>query len=525
MGFVSSLIGGAGGANGTGFAAPSSASIATPTTGTQVSNAYGASQTALQQQQAFLQAVQAQNGLNNQTNVYNQLQGVANGTGPNPAQAQLAQATGANVANQAALMAGQRGAGANVGLIARQSAQQGAATQQQAAGQAASMQAQQSLNALSGMGNLATSQANQLAQATGANTGATQSEQQTLLNAIAQQNNAQVGMQSNINSANATLGAAQMTAQNNLLGNIMGSVGSAALLGGGASAASGGAGAAGAAGVGGAGLMAGGAGDAVVSGGALDAVGSGLADAAPLLALAAKGGEVKGYDSGGVVGDQSPLQQSIQPVQPSQPTGPQSQVGKTLASQNWNLGSGKPDSSQTQGTGQIGSTIGKLIGKGIYSMFGPSQQAQQDPYGMGNRIGETTNETAQDIAELPNSPSDQKPVYSSNDDGEVLAPEQTDMAKGGKVPAMVSPGERYLSPEESKMAAKGANPMKLGEKIPGKPKVGGAQNNYANDTVPKTLEEGGLVLPRSVTQAKNPAKEAHKFVAAIMAKNGKIAKR
>lgn len=94
-------------------------------------------------------------GTQNQQNVFNQQQALADqfgqvaaGQGPNPAQAQLAQATGQNVQNQAALMAGQRGAGANAGLLARQIAQQGAATQQNAVGQAATLQAQQSLNAM-----------------------------------------------------------------------------------------------------------------------------------------------------------------------------------------------------------------------------------------------------------------------------------------------------------------------------------------------------------------------------------------
>jgi len=81
-----------------------------------------------------------------------QLQGIADGTGPNPAMAALNQRTGENVANQAALMAGQRGAGANIGMMARQAAQQGGNTQQQAVGQGATMQAQQSLNALGQIG-------------------------------------------------------------------------------------------------------------------------------------------------------------------------------------------------------------------------------------------------------------------------------------------------------------------------------------------------------------------------------------
>lgn len=87
-----------------------------------------------------------------QAGTLGQLQGIANGTGPNPAQAALNQATAQNVANQSAMMAGQRGAGSNVGLIARLAAQQGANTQQQAVGQSATMQAQQQLGALQQMG-------------------------------------------------------------------------------------------------------------------------------------------------------------------------------------------------------------------------------------------------------------------------------------------------------------------------------------------------------------------------------------
>jgi hypothetical protein len=95
----------------------------------------------------------------------------------------LAQQTGQNVANQAALMAGQRGSGANAGLLARQAAQQGANTQQQSAGQAATMQSQQQLNAINAlqgqqnsMANLATTQAGQQIGAT--NTAANLAQQQ-----------------------------------------------------------------------------------------------------------------------------------------------------------------------------------------------------------------------------------------------------------------------------------------------------------------------------------------------------------
>lgn len=92
-------------------------------------------------------------------------------------------------------------------------------------------------------------------------------------------------------------------------------------------------------------------------------------------------------------------------------------------------------------------------------------------------------------------------------------------ARGGNVPAMVSPGERYLPPSAVKKVVMGKDPMKVGEKIPGKPKVPG--NSYANDVVPKKLAAGGVVIPNSIMQSKNPAKGARDMVAAIIAKRGK----
>lgn len=102
----------------------------------------------------------------------------------------------------------------------------------------------------------------------------------------------------------------------------------------------------------------------------------------------------------------------------------------------------------------------------------------------------------------------------------------TPFAKGGAVPnSLVSPGERYLSPKAVKEVEQGKkSPMKAGEKIPGRAKVGGAVNSYANDFVPKTLQEGGIVLPRSVTKSKDPAREAHKFVKALLARQGGLGK-
>lgn len=230
MGAIGGLIGVGGGAGGTGFAGPGYADIQRGTNPEQLNTAYEQNQKALAQQQALLQALQGQNGIQNQSNVYNQLQGVVAGTGPNPAQAMLNNATGQNVANQAALMAGQRGAGANAGLIARQAAQQGGALQQNAVGQGAALQAQQALGALGQAGNLATGMVGQQMGQTNANTAAQQAEQQILQNANTAANNAAVGMQSNINQVGGQLAGQTMQGQQKLLGGGLNALGGAAGL-------------------------------------------------------------------------------------------------------------------------------------------------------------------------------------------------------------------------------------------------------------------------------------------------------
>jgi hypothetical protein len=157
------------------------------------------------QQQALLTALQTQQGLNNQSQVYGQLQGIANGTGPNPAQTMLNTATGTNVANQAALMAGQRGASSNPALIARQAAQTGAGIQQGAAGQAATLQANQSLNAINAAGNIANTQAANVVGQTNANAGTQlQNQGQVLQNNQALNSNlvANAGQANTVNSNN-----------------------------------------------------------------------------------------------------------------------------------------------------------------------------------------------------------------------------------------------------------------------------------------------------------------------------------
>lgn len=294
MGAIGGLIGTAGGVSGTGISGPGQAGVQNATTVDQAKDAYTGAQSGLASQQALLEALQGQNGVRKQVasydqgqNIMNQLnhsgivanqnaaiaaqkglaaqqqglaqqyQNVANGVGPNPAQAMLNQATGQNVANQAALMAGQRGAGANVGLMARQAAGAGANIQQQAVGQAATMQANQQLNALSGLGQaqqaiggtnqsvagiansqlaaqqaqqqaLAAQSANMTNQRAAATTGLSQgqqAEQAQVLGALQGQNNNAVGMQSNVNSANASMANTSMQGQQGLVGGLFNGVG------------------------------------------------------------------------------------------------------------------------------------------------------------------------------------------------------------------------------------------------------------------------------------------------------------
>lgn len=349
MGFAGSLFSGNNGAGWTAASAPL-INVATQQQGQQ---SYDQTQQALQQQQAFLQALQAQNGIQNQSSVFNQLQGVANGTGPNPAQAQLNNATGQNVANQAALMASQRGAGANAGLLARQAGQQGANTQQQAVGQGAALQAQQSMNALNQLGGIAGQQVNQQQQAVGNLNQFAQGNQQNVYNALGQQNNANVSNTASQNAANASIQNTIAGQQGQVLGGIAGGVGS------------------------------------LLSGGSLGSA----------VTAGVKGAVSKAH--GGMI----------------ESNGPKSAIARSLAN-------------------------------------------------------------------------------------------------GGKVPVVLSPGEKVISPEEAKKIASGDKKSAGGKIVPGQAKVKG--DSKVNDTVNDSLEPGSIVIPRSVMDSKDPKKHIAAFVKAHM---------
>lgn len=198
------------------------APIQAGTNAAQLNNAYTGAQGALNTQGEL--ATGLNNGLNQgnqvQQTLSNQYQQQVLGGGPNPALASLNQQTGNNIAQQAALAAGQRGGGANVGLLARENAQQGAATEQQAVGQAATMQAEQQLAAEQNLQNLS---ANQIAQGQGATQvldNAQQNEQNILQGANTAANNANVSQQSNINNVNAGISQANAGSNSNIISGI-----------------------------------------------------------------------------------------------------------------------------------------------------------------------------------------------------------------------------------------------------------------------------------------------------------------
>lgn len=224
MGAIGGLVGLGGGAAGSSFAGPAQAGTIGTTNSQEIGSAYNGSQQTLQQQQALLQAIQQQSGLANQSQTYNQLQGIANGTGPNPAQAQYQQNIQQLAQQQAGAISSTKGI--SPALQARLIEQQGSSAMQNAAGQGAANLANQQMGAINSAANIAGTQAsNQIGQ-TNANAQAQQAEQSQILGATAQANSTAAGQQANINSANAGLAQEQMKGQQGLVGGVINGVGS-----------------------------------------------------------------------------------------------------------------------------------------------------------------------------------------------------------------------------------------------------------------------------------------------------------
>jgi hypothetical protein len=436
-----------------GVAAP----IQQGTNASQLSTAYGGTQSGLTQQQSLVNAntTGVNQGLGTQNTLAQNLANEAAGQGPNPAQAALNQSTQANISQQAALAAGQRGAGANAGLLAAGNAQQGAATQQQAVGQAATLQAQQQLAAQQQQAALASTQVNQGANAiTGLNT-AQQNEQNILQNANTSANNAGVAMQGNINNVNAAVSEGNQQQAANTVGGI--TSGLSSVLGGGSSM---------------------------------------------LSSLFAAGGPVT--------------------APPPNPTPTPTPTPGPI----------DPDTAKSFSKGLLGYDEGGEVDEGDYTSSsassGPSIAAASAAPSGGANYGQDTNGgksggsggggggAAGLLALLAEGGYVEK--YLNRAKGGKVPP-----PAGKQVPAMVSPGERYLSPSDVKKVMAGkANPMQVGTTIPGKAVV--KDDSLKNDTVKKTLQAGGLVIPRHITEHPMAHEKALSFIHASMAKKGMVRK-
>lgn len=197
-----------GGGNNASFTAQS-APLIQPVTSDQVNQGTNAATQGVATYQDLVKLLSGQTnqGVQSQSNLTNALTNQANGIGPNPAQAALAQNTGQNIANQSALLAGQRGSNVNVGLEGRNIAMQGANIQQQAAGQAATLQAQQQLAAQQQLGQLAGTQIGQSLGAIGGLNQASLGNQGQLLGALQGYNTNQVSNTGNMNQTNEAMAA------------------------------------------------------------------------------------------------------------------------------------------------------------------------------------------------------------------------------------------------------------------------------------------------------------------------------
>ena len=462
------------------------ANIGSGTNTAQLQGAYTGAQSGLTQQQNLANQTQpgVAQGLGTQGALTGQLEGVANGTGPNAAQAALNQNTATNVANTAALMAGQRGSSANAGLIARQAGQQGAATQQAAVGQGATLQAQQAIAAQQQLAGLSAQQVGQGAQAVQGVNQTQQNEQNILQGANTAYNNAAVGMQSNVNNVNAGVAGANQQQAGNVVNGIGGLIGS------GVSAIGG--------------LI------GLAKGGEVShhCAGAHCTDRAHYAHMMAGGGEMLS------VPPESPVTEGVGPWLNSNPdtSGPDVQNAPVPSP---NLSSPFSKWQIPGSSGVSNSTPGEV------ATAGNNYATEANNWGANGTAASANNFGAAPLA-MPQSGlgfSGAAPTLGVATDlgtaalahGGQIAREHPGahferyFSGGGEVSAMVSSDERYLNPEEvRKVVHEGADPLKLGKVFKGKAKVKG--DSLKNDDIPATLEEGGVVVPRHITMMKGPHK-------------------
>jgi hypothetical protein len=179
---------------------------------------------------------------------------------------------------------------------------------------------------------------------------------------------------------------------------------------------------------------------------------------------------------------------------------------------------------------QSGFAAGQSMGQGVGKMFGRlfggagtpqlATSPQMGQLGVNTAMPQMANPVpaSQNIAAMPMPTMPAAPVRPAPGFGVSTAMPTINQyyAKGGKVDAMLSPGERYLTPEQVKAVERGKMHPMDGKLIPGKAKVKG--DSLKNDIVPAKLDDGGIVIPRRVTQGENPDEKSMKFVAAVLAR-------
>lgn len=494
------LLGLSGGSGGSGFSADRGVNS------DQITANYNRGQTSLNNLSSIqgTLAPQVQTGVNAQNVLAEQYDNQATGAGPNVAQNVLNQATRANVENQASLMAGQRGAGSNPALIAREAAIQGSKIEQEAAGQAATTQAQQQIAAEQAAAQLAANQIGQGQNATIAENQGTQNEQGLLLGANTAYNNIQGQL------ANTTMQGEQAT-----VGGLLNGGGAASMMGGG-----------GGGGGGGMGAMA-----AMLSeGGEVHSKKLDFVHKMTKLGLEHHGKDIKMSDGGavpqptpsipvpnpGTVSAQDSMRKAfhyadgglaVPNVTINENTPPGGFIQPNLQG-GFNPGENKGAQALEKGSSASAKTYKKQPSKTGIS----SDSTDANITGQNNPLVQTNESTLEPsgVADFDASVAQMEAAHGGQVHSVFRGPHKSEIAnylfnKGGKVPALVSPGEIYLSPEKVHAVVHGgANPLKIGEKFQGKAKVKG--DSKKNDFIPKDLDEGGVVIDRE--NVMNPEKAA-----------------
>lgn len=456
---IGGLLGTAGGQGGTGFTTQAG------TNAGQLSNSYNQVQSGLGTLNNLTNTLtpQAASAVNAQNTLAGQYAAQATGQGPNVAQNVLNQATGANVANQAALMAGQRGAGANPALIAREAAMQGATTQQQAAGQAATTQAEQQIAAEQAGAQLASNQIGQSENAAVAGNQAAQNEQGILQGANTASNNQQAG-----------LANTEMQGQQGLIGGVMNGAGAIA------------------------GLSEGGEVHPKLE----------FVHKMTKLGLDHHDKSIKMADGGQVPGIAVPNVTINSPPVAFQPTAPAAQGGFTSGS--------------NAGAAAMGNSLkhNPKNDKKPVAMGTSSDPTDANITGQNNPLVQSNQATVQapGAADFSSKIAEMTAAHGGSVHHKFQGPHKSIIANylmnsGGKVKALVSSGEGYLTPEKvNKVIHEGENPLKICEKFPGKAKVKG--DSEKNDVIPRDLDDGGVVIDReNMMSPKKAALFVHKSVA------------